>query len=922
MADTFTGFSMQVLSLIFAILASVTQAQNFEVTFPLVEESERWTFIGNVSTAPGFMEYIPVEDRNHLLFSFLQQTSIKSMISVHDETGSLYTTVVVDRESLVECRAPPPCVLTFDIAARSIRKDSSLFEIISVNVIVKDINDNAPIFPLTTQLIEIPESAINGSSYLVKSAEDTDTGTNNSIQYYELDGYNELFTLDVERKLDGSLSVKLLVIGRLDREIKDFYTCNITAWDGGNPAKSGTMKLNISIKDENDNAPELTKTAYNITIKENTEPGTGILQIEAIDQDIGDNGKIEYRFSPHQQDTTAITSIFAMNEVTGVLSVIGDLVYEPGKNYKIIVEAIDKGSPPLLSQKQAIVTINIEDSGNNPPSVKVNLLSTGSGRVKNVSEGAGPGSFVAHVEVDDKDTGQNGVVTCSVSGDLFELDSLPNKGYKVVVKGELDREKQDIHTVTVTCRDNGVPSLTNSSTFLVRVTDENDNAPIFSTENYVEEIYENNKIGAIVITVVATDEDSGHYGDIFYYLDPLVTPYFRIDPNKGIIKAMISFDRENKTSWTFKVFAADLGKPSQNGSATVLINILDVNDNAPKFNVSVFNFSVMENCPSGKYVDRLIAYDPDTEENGIFTFAISDTAENDLPFFLFPDGVIKTNRELDREIKRKYEFTVIAIDKGVPKRTSSVKVVVNVDDENDEPPFIEFPNPSNNTVILPHLLPVGTFITRIRAYDADIGGNKQLSYFISSGNTGKLFHLNARTGIMTMANRIEVKEGEEEQFQLTIEVHDGGIPQHSVHETLHLIVQYSNATLAAEPLEGSGLNSHIAIVIVVIVITVFLSAAIIVVICLIRKFDRDRLKSQDIQISKLHNNLSDTKETNQNGTLMSRPYDKVDSLKKKKEVSFSFEDDLDGFREHEISFGNNSVFGDVDHEVSVVISLS
>lgn len=569
-----------------------------------------------------------------------------------------------------------------------------------------------------------------------------------------------------------------------------------------------------------------------------------------------------------------------MNEVTGVLSVIGDLVYEPGKNYKVIVEAMDKGTPPLLSQKQAIVTINVEDTGNNPPYVSVNLLSTGSGRVKNISEGAGPGSFVAHVEVDDKDTGQNGVVSCSVGGKLFELESLPNKGYKVVVKGELDRETQDIHTVTVTCRDHGIPSLYNSSSFLVRVTDENDNAPTFSKQNYVEEMYENNKIGAVVITVVATDGDLGHNGDVFYYLDPLVTPYFRIDPNKGIVKAMKSFDRETKRSWTFKVFAADLGKPSRNGSASVLFKILDRNDNSPRFNVSVFNFSVPENCPSGKYVDRLIAYDPDTEENGIFTFAISDTAENDLPFFLFPDGVIKTNRELDREMKLWYEFTVIAIDKGSPKKTSSVQIVVTVEDENDEPPFFEFPNPSNDTVIIPHLLPTGTFITKIEAYDADIGDNKRLSYFIAEGNSDRLFNMNRRTGVLTMERKMEVKENEEEHFLLTIEVHDGGVPQHSVQGTLHLVIRYSNATLA-EPLEGSGSNSHIAIVIVVIVITVFLSAAIIVVICLIRKFDRDRMKSHDsIQIKNLHNNLNDAKETNQN------------------------------------VFGNNSVFGDVDHEVS------
>lgn len=901
------------LSYMIVLSLNCVYCQEFEVTFTIFEEEPKYTFIGNVSDASNFMAAIPVEDRNHLYFDFLQQTNIKSMLTIHDETGSLYTTVVIDRESTEECRvmAPKECILSFDIAARS--RESSLFEIISVKVIIKDKNDNAPTFPHITQTISISEGAVNGSLHVIDSAEDDDTGDNNSIQSYELIGNRNTFALDVDRKLDGSLSVKLVVIGKLDRETKDNYVSTIIARDGGHPPKSGSMTINISIADENDNAPVFGQTVYNITVKENTPKDTGILQISATDIDIKENSWVLYRFSPHQSDLNEIKALFYINEHTGVLSVAGKLVYEPDKVFKIIVEAVDQGDPPMLSTNQAVVTIHIKDTGNNPPSVKVNLLSAGSGREVNVSEFSTKGTFVAHVEVSDKDTGKNGEVTCAVGGQHFVLEPIANKGYKVVVSEPLDSESEDLINVIVTCRDNGSPVMQASDDFRVRVTDENDNAPRFSKSDYVGEIYENNNRGDLVTTVSAVDADKGLNARIEYYLDSTVKKYFAIDASTGTIKALERFDRENKTSWTFKVFAKDKGTPPLTGNATMTVHIKDINDVPPRFTNSTFYFSVRENLPSGSEVDRLKAFDSDLDENGKFTYAISDTKETKLPFLLFPDGVIRTTMELDRELKNKYQFTVIAIDKGMPKLTSSANVVVRIDDDNDMSPRILFPKPpDNNTVTVDHLKPSGTFVTQIIAHDGDIGVNGKLSYVIEDGNDDRLFMLNLNSGILSMAQKHEVEVGEEEQFRLIINVHDGGIPQRSQREELNVIIKYSNETITEEDPVSTGPNTNVVIVVVVILLTFFLSVAIIVVICIIRKFDRDRMKSQNIQINKLPNNMTEVRDHTANGSvvMMARPYDKADSLKKKKEVSFSFEDDLDGLRDHEVSFSNNSVFSE------------
>ena len=915
--DFGSSFCTQALSLIitvFLCLLSFVKCQNYEVTFSLLEESDRWTFIGNVSSAVGFLDAIPPEDHSHLMFSFLQQTSIKSLLSVHPETGALYTTVVVDRESLDQCKIPPVCALNFDIAATSTRKESSLFEIISVRVIIEDKNDNAPVFTRNTQVLAISESAVNGSSYLIESAIDEDTGANNSIQYYNLVGNSDTFALNVERKLDGSFTVKLIVINKLDRETKDFYNCTIIARDNGVPQRSGVMKINITITDENDNPPILEQTSYNITVKENILINTGILQVNATDRDIGLNGQVKYRFSPHQSDLSEIQKYFAIDESSGILRVVGQLVYEHGKVYQIIVEAVDRGDPEMLSTNQAVVLVHIQDTGNNPPTVQINLLSSGSGRVVNVSELSVEGTFVAHVMVEDPDTGQNGNVTCRVDGNMFKIDPMPTKGFKVVVKGQLDREKHDLHSVIVTCQDQGTPVLSSSSSFLVRVTDENDNRPVFSKPVYVEYLYEDEPKYQVVVTVSARDDDSGKNGDVEYYLDQRGRKNYTINPLTGDISTKQVFDREDTQVSIFTVFAKDLGNPPLVGNATVIIHIKDKNDNAPEFEKNIFEFNISENIPSGASVDRVIASDDDIEENGIFTFAISDTVEQGLPFTLFPDGVIKTNKELDREEKDKYEFTVIAIDKGTPKQTSSALVIIKVLDDNDNRPEITFPKGANKTIYVPHLAPVGTTITRIKAEDNDTGMNAKLSYVITSGNAKRIFQLDLETGILSISRLYQVEI--DEDFPLIISVYDAGVPQRSVRCELKIIIKYTNATTTVTPIPSTDNSNNMAIVIVVILVTLFLSAAIVVVICVIRKFDRDRMKRQNVQVNKIPNNMTELAENTENGTILSRPYDKVDLPRKKKEVSFSFEDDLDGL-DHEISYGNNSVFQENSHEVSL-----
>ncbi|KAL3880300.1 hypothetical protein ACJMK2_032548 [Sinanodonta woodiana] len=901
------------LMIIISIFTNLSEGQDYHISFELDEELPSGTLAGNVSSASKFLDDVRAsypEDYGNLRYSFLTQSNVQSLFSLNDKTGFLFTSVVIDRDTIPTCRVSIDCEFIFDIAAQSARAQSSFFEIITIKVAIMDKNDNAPTFARDTVTITILESSAHGSSFLIDGAVDKDSGADNSIQNYDIISPDNFFRLDVDKKFDGSFTVKIVVNTELDRETRDFYQVTVIARDGGKPPRTGTLKVNITITDINDNPPVFEKDGYDISILEDVPIGTSILQVKATDKDIGPNGEITYQFSPHQMELTTIKEKFAINQKTGVLSVIGKLIYEEGKKYKIIVEALDKGERPLLSLNQAVINIVVNDTGNNPPIVTINLVSSAGGHVVNVSELATINQFVAHVQVEDTDMGENGEVTCEVSNPKFGVQSLSGKGYKVVVHDSLDRETVEMYTVVVTCRDHGNPVLSSSASFLVRVIDENDNSPVFSQSTYLEEIDEENLIGEIIGRVYATDKDSGQNGLIQYYVAEEFKSMFQINPQTGILTANARFDREVTSNITFKVLAIDQGTPSQlTGMATVVLTLNDINDNPPRFTKELFEFRIMENNLPDTLVGQLTVRDIDEGQNAQFAISLSNRTSSFFPFIVFRDGKVKCNTALDREVKSEYFFTVVVTDPGTPLLSSLTKVRIQVLDQNDMEPHITFPILGNNTVSVHHLSPIRTVITTIEAHDDDDGMNQELTYLVSSGNENGIFYLNPSTGELSMTVVYQVEK--DELFTLFILVHDNGIEkQHHVKTELNIIIKYSNATALA-PLQDYMKGSYVGIVIAVITVTTLLSTAIIVVICVIRKLDQHQQKQQQMEMEGCqHNNMVDLKEDKASGlSILSQPYDKVDFPKKKKEVSFSFDDEMDS-HDHELSFSTASGFED------------
>jgi len=189
-----------------------------------------------------------------------------------------------------------------------------------------------------------------------------------------------------------------------------------------------------------------------------------------------------------------------------------------------------------------------------------------------------------------------------------------------------DREGAAEYANILTCKDHGTPSLTGSVIIEVKITDENDNSPILSSDVLIAEVKENNAAGSLVTTIAASDADEGRNRAMLYRLHPLndtADNILTIDPIMGRVTAVVSFDYEKRQEYHFLLTVSDHGETPRSASAKLHLYIIDVNDETPRFDKSSYQFSTMENRPIGTSVGRVNASDYDlTDDYRIIGFRI------------------------------------------------------------------------------------------------------------------------------------------------------------------------------------------------------------------------------------------------------------------------------------------------------------
>ncbi|XP_067663215.1 protocadherin-9-like [Haliotis asinina] len=815
--------TMLISALMALVSTTLVSCQN--ITFEISEGQEAPVLVGNVASGSNLQQQVGETEFRALRYSIVSQESkVDTFFSVDETSGEIFTTDVLDRESF--CEHVSVCLLSLDIAAQSSR--SAFFRKITVSINVKDINDNPPRFGNSEFRYNLSEGASLGTKISLPLATDKDSNEQNLVQNYKLSPSSLTFALD-SVTTDGKISsLSLSLTGDIDRESQDEYAFILTATDGGSPTRTGSLSIIINIIDENDNEPVFQRGIYEATLPESADIDSTVVQVSAVDIDMEENAKISYFFSIPTQER--VLKHFSIEESTGLISVKSTLNSEGGSVFDFHVKAVDHGNPQLFAEAQVIVAVT--DNVNDPPLIDVKLLFAEDGAAA-VPESSTIGRTAALISVKDSDSGRNGLVACQITGQYFQLQKLELTEYRVIVARSLDREGMHVHNVTVTCQDQGTPPLSSYQEFLIRVTDDNDNAPLFSQEKYFKSIDENNAFPVSLGEVKASDKDFGENGEIVYKLDTAASLSFDIDESTGEISAIRTFDREAVPKYTFKVFAIDKGEVPLTGTTTVVVNIGDKNDLSPTFSNVSYVFSVKENSPVGSFVGKVRATDADVGKGGEVQYTLRGSPVNGvIPFTVNAKGEISTAAEIDYESMETYNFDILASDLGTPPQITSVPIKIRILDDNDNHPEINFPVPSNDSITIPHNMEPGTEIAIVQAYDLDSGLNGWLTYSIVTANQTGLFQISASSGVIRLGRAVTDKDVK--KYNINISVHDDGTPQRATYAVLNVEIVHADAYTATSS------DTNMKIVIVLVCITAVLAIVVLGTLFTIRYVDNRR----------------------------------------------------------------------------------
>ena len=637
----------------------------------------------------------------------------------------------------------------------------------SVTVTVQDLNDNAPTFKKPFYEKAVPEDIPVGSSVLTVEASDPDVGSNGMISYFSASNPS-VFTINAKTGV-------ITTTARLDREKHERYTLSIGAKDHGNPNQSHVVFVTIHVLDVNDNPPRFVNNSIFVNIPEKQAIGTVVTTVTARDKDTGNNGKVRYTI-----DQGNGGKVFEINATSGVITLRKQLDFEKKSKYQLRIEARDQGQN---SQRSYLyVTVYVLDSNDNRPTFEMNPVTV------QLREGVPPNSNVTTIKAHDYDSGQNSWIRYSIDSQSpgppkFKVD--PSTGVVQTI-GRIDREAVDEYTLNIRATDQAFTEserLSSTLTIFIIVSDVNDNKPTFVSPNETF-VMEDEGFRYPVITITAIDDDLGSNGEVTYKIEHdgngQSFKKFALNADTGLLELLGTLDHETTPKYVLNISVTDKGTPPRSSFQLLTVFVVDVNDNGPEFNQSLFLGNVSENQPVGTPVMTVSAYDLDSGENGALTYSIPRGNLNHKFAINGSSGVLYTNSTLDREEKDEYTLTVYATDNVYPRRVGTCTVKIKVLDVNDHRPVF-IPSRLNLTV-LEHTAPFD-FHT-LRALDSDIGQNGRLRYIIQRGNEDAKFSVGEFTGVLSTTGQLdrEIKS----RYDLVIEARNVVVPFYnsSIHVTI------------------------------------------------------------------------------------------------------------------------------------------
>ena len=569
-------------------------------------------------------------------------------------------------------------------------------------------------------------------------------------------------------RIDSSTGA-IRVHNMLNYETTQNYSLTIRAQTTQFGTVTQTATQRINIRDFNEAPSFTTQCAISgscpFSIIERRPANTLVGRIEATDPDLPTvrNGMLAYALAPLSLPFTV--------DSTGRIRARESLDRETRDTYSMTLSVTD-GSITI----QTAVTVRVNDVDDNAP-----IFSLAPGTIQ-VQENTATGTEVAQYIATDNDIGTNADIVyqlSSISQVLpFTLDSQTGV---LSVSGSIDYESTESYTISVTARNPNNITSSVSRTTMINIVNLNDNRPQFNPPQYAEDLEENTAIGTTVVTVSATDADSGSFGVVTYSITSgNFQDSFLIDSTSGLITTSRVINREVVSSFSLRVEARDQG--GRRRTAAVEITITDVNDNAPVFVNSPYQVQVREDVAVPFDILQVTATDADEpgNPNSQITYSITDGNVGSAFSIDSSSGQINVVQSLDFEMMSSYTLNLQASDGGTPSRTANTTAIITVINVNENPPSIS----GDQSVEISESASVGSIVASYTALDPDMN---EVTFAIISGNEEDRFIIGNSTGRITLLNTLNYEQTT--SYMLGIEASDG---QRSTTATLTVTVLDEN----------------------------------------------------------------------------------------------------------------------------------
>ncbi|XP_078810325.1 protocadherin alpha-3 isoform X27 [Oryzias latipes] len=580
--------------------------------------------------------------------------------------------------------------------------------------------------------------------------------------------------------------------------------------------------VEVEILDINDHAPVFAEREKILEISESALPGARFQLQAAQDLDVGQFSIQQYKLSQNEHFRVEVKDR-GENRKVPFLVLQKQLDRETSEKHKLRLTAVDGGKPVKSGNIDIIVDV-LDVNDNSPVFTKETYSAT-------IRENIPIDTFVIQVNATDLDKGANAEIVYSFGNEVnqktSELFSINEKTGEITVKGQIDFEKSKSYEIDVQASDKGQVPLTSDKSVKINVIDVNDNPPEIEVTSFSNSIKEDSKIGTTVALISIRDSDSGINGKVICTIKQDVP--FTLSPslkeNMFAVVSMSQLDRENTPHYDVTIIAKDSGDPSFTVEKTINVVVSDVNDNFPEFSMSPYAFYITENNIPGASVFSVKAFDRDDGENALVSYGIlrEMNSDNKLSTFLSINsetGDISALKSFDFESVKTFQFHVVATDSGSPPLSSNVTVNVFILDQNDNAPVILYPVSSNGSAEgveeIPRNVNAGHLVTKVRAYDADIGYNGWLLFSLQQVTDHSLFALDRYTGqIRTLRSFTETDEAE---HKLLILVKDNGNVSLSATATVIVKLVEPKEAFAASDVQSAAAedeDSHVTFYLII-----------------------------------------------------------------------------------------------------------